>query len=553
MMKIFLSTYLLLFFYSCLFSQNTVGVINYDPTKTYDGYSLLFPVMDTNTYLLDNCGRVVHEWNNKNVPGQMALLLEDGNLLRTYIDGQNNNAIISNGGASDGVQLMDWNGTVLWDYVVSDSVHRMHHDVAYMPNGHVLIHAWELKTKTDAALVGYDTTKFPSSNKLLSEGIYEVEPIGSNGGNIVWEWHVWDHLIQDNDTSISTTYGLVSKHPELIDVNYNVFDDDFMHVNSIDYNADLDQIMISIHNYGEVWIIDHSTTITEAASHIGGKCGKGGDLLYRWGNPQTYDQGSPTDQIFWGQHNAQWIAKGLKDEGKILVFNNGWDRPGEKYSSVEIFVPPLDTLTGNYIYSSGTAFGPPASEWVYTANPKTAFYSDHISGAQRLENGNTLICYSTKGMVFEITPNDSVVWSYVNPLNGSIAIAQGQMPTANQNAMFRCYKYGTNYAGLSGKILSPGNYIELNPDTSICAVSAGINETIEVENNITIFPNPITNSFHVSSTQKIKSIRITDTFGKILYQSLVYDFYCEINLFAFKTGIYFLQINETFNTIIEKQ
>jgi hypothetical protein len=47
------------------------------------------------------------------------------------------------------------------------------------------------------------------------------------------------------------------------------------HINSVAYNPELDQIMLSVREYCEVWIIDHGTTTAEAASHKGGKRGKG--------------------------------------------------------------------------------------------------------------------------------------------------------------------------------------------------------------------------------------------------------------------------------------
>jgi hypothetical protein len=59
------------------------------------------------------------------------------------------------------------------------------------------------------------------------------------------------------------------------------------HMNSIDYNPTFDQIAMSVRGNSEVWIIDHSTTTAQAKGHTGGKYGKGGDLLYRYGNPET--------------------------------------------------------------------------------------------------------------------------------------------------------------------------------------------------------------------------------------------------------------------------
>ena len=96
-----------------------------------------------------------------------------------------------------------------------------------------------------------------------------------------------------------------------------------MHTNSVAYNPELDQIMLSIHEFSEVWIIDHGTTTAEAASHSGGRRGKGGDLLYRWGNPRAYRTGSNVDQRLFAQHCAHWIPAGLPGAGHMLVFNNG--------------------------------------------------------------------------------------------------------------------------------------------------------------------------------------------------------------------------------------
>ena len=102
----------------------------------------------------------------------------------------------------------------------------------------------------------------------------EIAQNGS-GGQIVWEWHIWDHLIQDHDSS-KDNFGVISNHPELIDINMisatgggppGMNSGDWFHINGIDYNADLDQIAFSSRHASEVYIIDHSTTTSEAATH----------------------------------------------------------------------------------------------------------------------------------------------------------------------------------------------------------------------------------------------------------------------------------------------
>jgi len=62
----------------------------------------------------------------------------------------------------------------------------------------------------------------------------------------------------------------VADHPELIDINFGGRHADWNHLNSIDYNEEFDQILLSSHNQNEIWVIDHSTTTEEAAGHTGG-------------------------------------------------------------------------------------------------------------------------------------------------------------------------------------------------------------------------------------------------------------------------------------------
>ena len=226
-----------------------------------------------------------------------------------------------------------------------------------------------------------------------------------------------------------------------------------MHANGIDYNEQLDQIVLSVRHFNELWVIDHSTTTEEAAGHSGGNSGKGGDLLYRWGNPRAYRAGDTGDQTLWSQHDAQWIEPGLPRAGNLLVFNNGNGRPGGNYSTVDEITPPVDGF-GNYSLVPGQAYGPADLTWTVFV-----LYSSFISGAQRLPNGNTLIDSGAQGTFFEITPDGENVWRYVNPINAAGALWQGA--TRSGNAVFRATRYAPDYPGLQGKDLTPGDVIEL--------------------------------------------------------------------------------------------
>ncbi len=421
-------------------TADAAGLELNDP-DAYQGYTLLSPMPDTNTYLIDNDGNVTHTWASSYRPGMAAYLLEDGRLLRTA--GDRSNSVFNAGGSGGRVQMIQWDGSVNWDFTYSSGTYLSHHDVAYLPNGNVLLIAWEYKSAADAEAAGRNPSLL-SEGALWPDTIIEVRPSGASGGEIVWIWRVWDHLVQDHDDS-KPNFGVVADHSELIDLNHTNARTiaDWTHINSVAYNAELDQIVLSVHGFNEIWVIDHSTSSEEAAGHSGGRYGKGGDLLYRWGNPRAYGAGSSGDQKLYGQHDAQWIASGSPGSGDILIFNNGQMRPGGNYSSVEQITPPLN---GDGTYArSGQAFGPDSTTWSYQADPATDMYSGSISGAQRLPNGNTLICVGESGTLIEVTSGGQQVWRYVNPMTGSGP--QGGSP------VFKVRRYGTDYSGLAGRNL----------------------------------------------------------------------------------------------------
>ncbi|OYT28539.1 hypothetical protein B6U98_04580 [Thermoplasmatales archaeon ex4572_165] len=405
----------------------------YDDPRSFDGYTLFTPEWYTNTYLINNDGEVVHSWSESNLlNGLGSFLLENGHMIRSALPWPNPTFLA--GGILGRVEEFDWNGSRVWYFDYTNQDHCHHHGVEVLPNGNILMIAWEYKTRQEATQAGRNPD-FLHGNELYPDHIIEVEPIYPNGGNIVWEWHVWDHLIQDFDPS-KDNFGNVEEHPELIDINFGHPDADWNHINSVDYNEDLDQIMVSVKHLSELWVIDHSTSTEEAAGHTGGRYGKGGDLLYRWGNPHAYRQGGPEDQKLFNQHDPQWIKQGLPGEGNILIFNNGNGRPGGEYSSIEEIVPPVDEL-GFYHKHSFEAYGPKEALWTYTKENPFDFFSYHISGCQRLPNGNTLICEGANGLFFEVTLEKEIVWEYLN-----------QFPSQFNNKVFKIHRYPPDYPGL---------------------------------------------------------------------------------------------------------
>ena len=465
--------------------STTIGLLQND-TNAFVGYTLFESERARTAYLIDNKGRYIHSWRSSYLPAHTNYLLEDGSLLHAACVG---NPDFTGGGNGGRVERFDWDGNLAWAWEYSNTVHCQHHDIEPLPNGNVLLVAWELKSRDEAIAAGRNPAKL-TANKLWPDHIVEVNPATDS---IVWEWHVWDHLIQDFD-STKANYGVVADHSELADINYTTTGNiaaDWMHTNAIDYNPQFDQVVISANQLSEIWIIDHSTTTEQARGHSGGRYGMGGDILYRWGNPQAYRAGGTADRKFYAQHDARWIEPGLPGAGHMMVFNNGGARPGGRYSTVDEFIPACDSA-GNYARPApGTPFGPTAQSWIYAATPPNSFYSATISGAHRLPNGNTIICDGDHGLYFEVTHDSQVVWRYRNPVTDSIRLYQGDtVPggmSGKQNNTFRITRYAPDYAGLVGKDLTPGYPLERyrSPAAGLCGDAVSLNAP-----RLSVSPNP---------------------------------------------------------------
>jgi len=523
--KVKISILLLIYLVPTIYSQDqTVGLF-LNTKDSFNGYTLFSN--NEVTYLIDNCGFKVNEWSTDLKPGLGIYLLEDGNLLRTgRVDPP-----ISFGGVGGAFELFDWDNNLIWRHEYDFDKGVPHHDITPLPNGNFLALTWEFYSEEEGTEAGLNFI-----GNIWSERIVEIKMAGTNEAEIVWEWKAWDHLVQDMFPA-ADNYGVVSEHTELIHVNFfnpgthngNL---DLFHLNSIDYNSELDQIVVSCRNFSEIWVIDHSTTSEESASHQGGKWGKGGDLLYRYGNPRAYDRGDQNDQVFRKQHDAKWIFNDAFNEVAFSVFSNGSSATG----SIVYYWQATTNSSGQYEMIDTNVFGPEEIQWSFT---RPGLYSPIMSGAQYLENGNVLICEAGDGRFLEVNSEGEPVWEYINPSNSfGNPLAQGA--TVRNIDVFRATRYAPNYPAFEGRSLEPTVPVEINPWESDCELYLNTN-TILGENisEISILGNPINDILTIQSNTSYQ-LKFTTINGQILKSKELTEGITNIDVTSVQSGVYIL-------------
>jgi hypothetical protein len=511
--------------------MNTVGTLFLDQERVVDGYTLIYPESQNVVYLIDNCGQWVHRWIGEETqgPGKEVYLLENGNLLRTNTQAGVYSNTFGTGGAGGVVELLSWENENLWTYIAADSIIRQHHDVEYMPNGNIMMIIWERKNREAIIAAGFDTNS-NNQQELWPDKIIELNPLNNN---IVWEWSAWDHLVQEFD-STKLNYASVADHPELIDLNYQEFTfqrQDIHHINALDYNPDRDEVLLSVRNFNELWIIDHSTTLQEAASHNGGNSGKGGDLLWRWGNPASYKRGSLEDQKLFRPHYSSWVDPGYfggELANSISVYNNFI---GAQLSLGQL-ITPVKSDSG-YVMENGV-FLPESFTETYSHPDTSKNFSTAGSSLQLLENGNILFCAARQGRIFEISADGELVWEYLTPMRNGFRISQGQNLSISENFTFSAQKYPPEYPAFQGKDLSPKGYIELNPSEN-CLLSATDDQVIE----LAVFPNPSHDYINILSPIRSKA-KIINMMGQVKMEILIVQGETTVDLSPLDNGMYIL-------------
>ena len=472
--------------------ERSVGVLARDDHRCLDGFALV--CLGREVYLIDTDGRVMHEWRaRRNV--FVAHLLPNSNLIR---DGTEEEAQVSfrAGGAAGYIEEVSWDNTPIWSFKMMPTLlYLSHHAFQPLANGNVLILSWRRRSKEECLAAGRRPDLLPD-DCVWDNVTIEIEPQpSSQSAKVVWEWAVWDHLIQDFCED-KANFGVIREHPELFDINHapvggkfaqrnkdlskqgdatappnshgialpflkagKTGEADWLHINGISYSESKDQIIMSMCTPDEIFIIDHSTTTEEAASHKGGRSNRGGDILWRWGNPLVFQSGTRFDQQLFGQHSPVFVGDHLPGAGHVLVFSNGRS-PDRLWSNVlELELPECDA-NGVYPHEIGEPFAPNAPFWSYGPRVGRAgsFYCSHMSGCQRLENGNTLITLGPLGAVIEVTPEGDEVWRFLNPVNKSSAadgvsfVRQGESRLVGDFKLFNVVKYSSSYKPLAERI-----------------------------------------------------------------------------------------------------
>ena len=462
--------------------QGPTEVLYWNKTAAFAGYT--FFGVRSNTYLINMEGRVVHTWPG----GTNPHLLDNGGVL---------DATGGDINGFPGFKEVDWNGNTVWQYTETRTNYAPHHDFLRIYNAQLgtnttLYIAAKSITSNACVAAGCNPANGPYTN-AQADAIVEVDM----AGNIIWEWCFFDHGIQDFDAGKSNYVGAgknISNYVGRLNLNLpgRPVTNDWLHCNSIDYNTNLDQIVINAAG-GEFYVIDHGKTFVAGnpAASIALAASTNGDFLYRFGDPARYSQGSApfispnwtvsstgNKQIGPSSH-AQWIPAGLPGAGHFLVFNNGSDlfetTPQSYIFEINGYLNAATNDTGAYVnppaagYNIWSAPGNDTDKqkknmsrqitWMYFSMANQGMFSHLDSSVQRLPNGNTLICDSTEGHIFEVTPAGEAVWEYINPVSvdGIISYKRDNWPM--YNFLFRACRYAANHPALVGRTLVPQSTI----------------------------------------------------------------------------------------------
>jgi len=338
-------------------SADLSGVVVYDRERAWQGYNLLFDRLETMAAFLDMEGNVVHQWSDIQMGEagwQHGIFLENGDIVTFVHDMEN--------------LRLDWNSVVLWK-----KMRPVHHEVCRLPDGTFYVIGRQMESYRDLMV------KFPVMIHIGGDGreidrwsTYEhIEEIKETFDTRSFIDTILDNLLADGrGAAVAESLGARSLLIEEMDIDIY----DYLHMNTISLLPDTPQgrrdsrfaagnLLVCMRNVNQIAVLDGVTK----------------EILWVWGE----------GELEWPHHPT------MLESGNILVFDNG---PRRGYTRVIELNPLTETI-----------------EWQYLGDPPASFFSETRGSAQRLPNGNTLICESDRGHVFEVTREGDVVWEWYNP------------------------------------------------------------------------------------------------------------------------------------------
>lgn len=381
-------------------SFKTIPIL--DRAKISPGYTLITPYnrftqigpdWQGKIYLLDLLGNPVHTWTTKH-QALYAKFEPDGKLI-VLLEKPSYIQGIPGGGNTGIIEELDWNSNITWEY----SNDLLHHDVTLLENGNIVAPIWEKTPPEIAQKIQGGVAGTEMGGTIYSDAIVEI----NRKGDIVWTWHSYDHL----DPNIDLLGPLMPRNAWTYTNGIQ-----YLEKNPIDGT---EGYLISMRQTSYIMIIRKSD----------------GQIIWR----------SPKDML-----NTQHDPTLLKN-GNILVYDNGLDRVPNPFPIYGSRVVEIDPKLNKIVWQFDGG---------ESAVDKVSIFSPIVGGAQRLDNGNTLITDGPKGHIFEVTPEKQVVWDLINPYQTKMT---GKFPN---NFVFKSRRYAQNEINWPETLPSPLNEFNLS-------------------------------------------------------------------------------------------
>lgn len=336
------------------------GVVVYDHDKAWPGYNLYCSRSVPEAYLIDMSGEVVHTWRHADrstAVWDYAVMLDQGELivLQKFTK----------------MMKLDRDSNLLWER----SGLNVHHDVAVDDDGTLFVIGKITREYRGRSV------RFSTINHLTAEGMF-IDGFST--------FHRLDQIKRafDQRSFLDTKMDEQINHASLKKftdrlkslVGMEEEEEDgkkvyvYFHANTVTILPDTElgrrdprfrkgNLLTCFRNVNQIAVLERGTW----------------NILWVWGEGELEEPHHPT----------------MTDDGHILLFDNGTQR---EYSRIiEIDPVTLETV------------------WEYTSDPPQDFYSPTKGSAERLPNGNTLVCDGDAGRSFEVTRGGEIVWEWFNP------------------------------------------------------------------------------------------------------------------------------------------